>query len=174
MGAVPRSSELAVPKLNVVAFGNEYYSPNRLYIPPLSIFAIFFTKSLATFGANMKSIFLFIIIACTVACFSNCNKTSSAPSSVLSIYNIDPAVKPQDMYLNGLPTARNITYGFDTNNVPIFPGTYNIKFAPSPTTNFNKGYNIDFSVGKNYSMFLLNVNGALQPEVFDENIQPLG
>ena len=124
----------------------------------------------------MNRTFISIITAaCIIIYFSNCNKTTSASPSVLRIFNVDPTLQSQDMFLNGgAPQVTGLSYGDNTKSVPILPGTYNIKLAPTGTTTFSADYNIDFSAGKNYMMFLLNVNGAIQPEVFDENIQRLG
>jgi len=121
-----------------------------------------------------RILLFFVIVAIVVTAVTSCNKTNSVASSTLRVFNVDPAVQPQDMYLNGQIRVAGLTYGSDTNYVAIQPGTYNIKIAPTSTTTYNTDYNIDFSAGKNYMMFLLNIGGALQTEAFDENFQRLG
>ena len=106
--------------------------------------------------------------------FSNCNKTNSVSPAALRVFNVDPSIPPQDMYLNGAMRVAGLTYGSDTNYIAVLPGTYNLQIAPVGSTTFNTDYNIDFSTGKNYMMFLLNIKGAIQTEAFEENIVPMG
>jgi hypothetical protein len=79
------------------------------------------------------------------------------------------------MYLDGTllqPSA--IAYGANNSTYSIAPGTYNLKIAPTGTTTYPINDNIDFGPGKNYNMFLLNVNNTLQPEVAEVALNTLG
>lgn len=121
-----------------------------------------------------RILLLFVCVSCIIIGLTNCNKTNTVASAQLRVFNIDPTIQPQDIYLNGVERISGLTYGIDTNYVAIPPGTYNIQIAPANTNTFNTNYNIDFSSGKNYMMFLLNINSAIQTEAFDENILPMG
>ncbi|HWB24783.1 MAG TPA: DUF4397 domain-containing protein [Chitinophagaceae bacterium] len=121
-----------------------------------------------------RGLLLFFTAACLLVYLTNCNKTNSVASAVLRVFNIDPTLQPQDMYLNGQVSAANLTYGSDTSYISIQPGTYNIKFAAAGSLNFNTDYNIDFTNGKNYLMFLFNNSGTVQSEAFDINPLALG
>ncbi|HVX51168.1 MAG TPA: DUF4397 domain-containing protein [Chitinophagaceae bacterium] len=93
---------------------------------------------------------------------------------MLRVFNIDPALHPQDVYLNNQVSATNIAYGNNNSYIAVQPGTYNLQFAQTGTTNLYGGYNIDFNTGKNYLMFLFNSNGSLQSEAFDASLLKLG
>jgi len=130
---------------------------------------------LAIFGAYMKKgLGLITVSLCLLVYLSNCNKTNTVAPSALRVFNIDYTLQPQDMYLNNQVQATNIAYANDNSYVSVLPGTYNIKFAPAGSSNFNADYNIDFSTGKNYLMFLFGSGSQLQSEAFDVNPLTLG
>jgi hypothetical protein len=116
-----------------------------------------------------------IILTAVFACFFNCNKTTLVTNTQLRVINVYPGSQAQDMRLDGTlkqPTA--ITYGLKNAYYSIQPGTYNFTLAPTGTNTYNTNDNIDFTAGRNYLMYLVNVGGVLQPEVAQININTLG
>lgn len=121
-----------------------------------------------------KAIALFTIAGCLLVLFTRCNKTNDVASSEVRVFNIDPNLPAQDMYLNNQVQLSNLAYDGDSLHTSIQPGTYNIAFANTGTTNVNPGYNIDFTNGRNYMMFLFNNGGKAQFEAFDESYLRMG
>jgi len=101
---------------------------------------------------------------------TRCNKTNTVASSQLRVFNIDPRLNAQSMFINGDKKLSSLAYGSDS-TIEIFPGTYNIKFRSGAS---NTGYNIDFATNKNYMMFLLNRNDSVLSEVYDASFLTLG
>ena len=121
-----------------------------------------------------KALALFTIAGCLLVVFTRCNKTNTVASAELRVFNVDPTLPAQDMYLDGQLQLTALPYGNDTAHVSIQPGTYNIKFANTGAGAGDAVSNIDFTTGKNYMMFLLNNNGTTQFEAFDESLLRLG
>ncbi len=121
-----------------------------------------------------KPLIIFVIVFFIVAGMSNCTKTTTSIPSVLQVVNVYPGSPGQDIYLNSSLIKTPIVYGIDTDFFSIPAGNYNIKIAPTNTTNFTINNNIDFSTSKNYIMFLVNEGGTIKPEVVQNNYSPLG
>jgi len=117
---------------------------------------------------------LLTVAGCLLIYLTACNKTNSVAPSYVRVFTIDPTLTPQDVYINNQVQISGLTYGNDTSQIGISPGTYHIGFANTGTTNTSTDYSIDFDAGKNYLMFLLNNNGTMQAEAFDESFLRMG
>jgi len=121
-----------------------------------------------------KALALFTIAGCLLVLFTRCNKTNDVANAELRVFNIDPSLPRQDMYLNNKVQLSNLAYDGDSMHTSIQAGTYNIAFANTGTSDVNTGYNIDFTTGRNYMMFLFNNAGKAQFEAFDESYLRMG
>jgi len=124
------------------------------------------------FGADMKKALALLTTAFVLLLFlTRCNKTNDVTASKLRVFNIDPRLNAQSMFINGEEKLSSLPY--DSNStIDVVPGTYYIQFQSGGANTAN--YNIDFGFNKNYMMFLLSRNDSLLSEVFDASFLTLG
>jgi len=107
-----------------------------------------------SFKGPGKAFPLYLILALLVTCLAACvkNNTPAATTgaaSFLQVVNASQASVPQDFYFADAKTSYTLGYGQTTGFQPLTPGTDDVAFNTSSTSNLTASTTITFGAGYN-------------------------